>query len=69
MTDWHWDVKYKLGETDLPASFIKYFLDAYTLIDLSVKTVDIITAAFFGVAIVFTVYANFIKKESVKNRP
>lgn len=29
-TDWHWDVKRRLGETDLPASYVKYYLDAIT---------------------------------------
>lgn len=29
-TDWHWDVKRKLGETDLPASYVKYYVDALT---------------------------------------
>lgn len=27
-TDWHWQVKRELGETDLPASYIKYYVDA-----------------------------------------
>lgn len=26
-TDWHWQVKRKLGETDLPNSYVKYYLD------------------------------------------
>ncbi len=25
LTDWHWEIKRELGETDLPASFITYF--------------------------------------------
>jgi hypothetical protein len=29
-TDWHWEVKSKLGETNLPASYIKYFADNLT---------------------------------------
>lgn len=29
-TDWHWDVKRQLGETDLPASYVKYYADALT---------------------------------------
>lgn len=24
LTDWHWEVKEKLGEKDLPSSFVKY---------------------------------------------
>lgn len=29
-TDWHWDVKRRLGETGLPRSYVKYYLDAAT---------------------------------------
>ena len=68
LTDWHWDVKYKLGETNLPASFIKYFLDTYTWIDLPARSVDIITVVFFGVAIALTIYANFRRPRSLKNK-
>src|SRR5687767_2011561 len=30
ITDWQWDVKRKLGESNLPASFIKYYADKIT---------------------------------------
>ena len=30
LTDWHWQVKANLGETALPASYIKYYVDALT---------------------------------------
>jgi len=30
LTDWHWRVKEKLGETGLPDSFIKYMADKIT---------------------------------------
>ena len=29
-TEWHWQVKYKLGETDLPYSYVKYYMDKLT---------------------------------------
>jgi hypothetical protein len=29
-TDWHWQVKQRLGETGLPHSYIKYYLDELT---------------------------------------
>ena len=29
-TDWHWEVKRRLGETGLPRSYIKYYADALT---------------------------------------
>jgi hypothetical protein len=29
-TDWHWEVKRKLGETYLPNSYVKYYVDKLT---------------------------------------
>jgi hypothetical protein len=29
-TDWHWQVKGKLGETNLPSSYVKYYVDKLT---------------------------------------
>ena len=29
-TDWHWEIKRKLGETKLPNSYIKYYADKLT---------------------------------------
>ena len=40
LTDWHWRVKLMLGETALPASWIKYYLDRITGIDWSPAVVD-----------------------------
>ena len=40
LTDWHWQVKRALGETSLPASWIKYYLDAVTGVDWSAGLVD-----------------------------
>ena len=30
LTDWHWQVKRALGETGLPASWMKYYVDRIT---------------------------------------
>ena len=32
-TDWHWRVKKALGETDLPDTYVKYYLDRLTGLD------------------------------------
>lgn len=29
-TDWHWNVKRKIGETNLPNSYVKYYADKLT---------------------------------------
>ena len=48
-TDWHWQVKRELGETGLPASYIKYYLDALTGTPWDTFTVDVLTAG-LGIA-------------------
>ena len=63
LTDWHWEIKMELGETNLPNSFIKYFFDQYTFFDLSAELVDIITIVAITLVILITVFVNFIKKE------
>ena len=40
-TDWHWQVKRQLGETGLPASYVKYYLDIVTGMDWSPQVVDL----------------------------
>ena len=42
-TDWHWDVKRKLGETDLPISYIKYYADKLTGLEWDPFVVDTAT--------------------------
>lgn len=65
LTDWHWEVKYKLGEANLPASFVTYFVDKYTSIHLSAQTIDWITGTSFGIAILISLYLNFIRKKNL----
>ena len=62
ITDWQWDVKEKLGETNLPASFIKYFADKIAGKDLSESLVEKVTLFSFILIIGVTVYVNFIAK-------
>ncbi len=40
-TDWHWQVKRRLGETDLPNSYVKYYLDAVTGLSWDPAIVDV----------------------------
>ena len=67
LTDWHWEIKRNLGEKNLPASFIKYFLDQYTSMQLSAEVVDWITGIVFVSIIFMTIYINFIKKSQQRN--
>ena len=62
LTDWHWDIKRKLGEKDLPASFVEYFLEEITNRDWNTEVVDYLTVVPFVVAIIISVYLNFKKR-------
>ena len=66
VTDWQWDVKEKLGERDLPASFITYFANKLTAKDFSDRLVNEITLIIFVLLIIITVYVNFFRKPSTR---
>lgn len=68
ITDWQWDVKAKLGETDLPSSFIKYFADQLTGSDIPADTVNYATLAGFILAVIATIWANFIHKKRLPGK-
>jgi hypothetical protein len=56
-TEWHWRVKYRLGEYDLPHSYIEYLL-GHIGVHPNPEAVDILTvAAFFG-ALAVSIYRN-----------
>lgn len=66
ITDWQWDVKEKLGETNLPNSFIKYFADKITGKNLNRGLIDTTTVCLFAAAVVLSVYMNFFKKKRIQ---
>jgi hypothetical protein len=39
-TTWQWDVKRALGETNLPNSYVKYYLDRWTGLDWNPHTIN-----------------------------
>lgn len=65
LTDWHWRVKEKLGETGLPNSFIKYMADKITGQNIDPEIVDVATLGFFLMSIILSVYVNFFSKKSI----
>ncbi len=42
-TDWHWQVRARLGHHDLPSSYTKFLVDSFTGWDVNQKIVDIVT--------------------------
>lgn len=67
LTDWQWQVKSQLGETNLPNSFVKYYLDWLTGKNIPDGTVDIITLVSFLIAIICSVKVNFFSKKQAIN--
>lgn len=57
-TDWHWQVKTAMGETDLPHSYIKYYADRLTGQDLNSVLVDAVTLLSALTAFVLSVILN-----------
>ena len=65
VTDWQWHIKEKLGETNLPGSFIKYYADKISGRSVNDSFIDAMTSACFFLAVVLSVYVNFIKKRTL----
>ena len=63
VTDWQWQVKNKLGEHNLPNSFIKYIVDKVVDTDSSTALIDTTTAICFAVVALLAVYFLFFRKK------
>ena len=63
LTDWHWSIKEKLGETNLPNSFVKYIADKITGNVVNSSLIDAITIGGLIFAIIAAVYVNFLKRK------
>lgn len=62
LTDWHWRVLEKMGQTNLPNSYISYLVDRLVGIDLSGISANYLTTMLFILAFLTSIYVNFIKK-------
>lgn len=58
-TDWHWAVRRRMGDLDLPRSYLKYLWDRMTGLDANPALVDGIALAAFLTAILCSVYSNW----------
>jgi hypothetical protein len=66
ITEWQWQVKQQLGETDLPASFIKYYADKLSGRAFPTALIDFLTAFTFAAAAGLSVYVNFFRSKRVR---
>lgn len=62
VTEWQWEIKEKLGEQNLPNSFIKYYADRIFNRNIDAVFIDTITAVCFFAAAVTSICVNFFYK-------
>ena len=60
LTDWHFSILKRLGETGLPSSYIKYLADRLTGLDINASLVDNVTLYSFLVALGFSIFFNIM---------
>ena len=58
LTDWHWQVREKLGYSTVSNSYIHFLIMELTGISLEENLVDTFTAIFFFTALVLSIYVN-----------
>ena len=63
ITEWQWQIKERLGETNLPASFVTYYGEKITGRELNEETINTLTAVCFGLAVIMSLYVNFFRKK------
>jgi hypothetical protein len=71
LTDWHFSILVRLGNTDLPSSYIKYLADRLTGLDVSTSFVDNVTLCSFLAALVISLLLNIrdLKKSKKSSEP
>ena len=62
-TDWHYDVLYKMGHTNLPDSYIQYLLETFFQLEVPQKTTDTATLLGLVLALICSVYVNFFSRK------
>jgi len=58
LTDWHFSILTRLGETGLPESYIKYLADRLTKMDFNSSLVDHVTLYAFLAALCISMFLN-----------
>lgn len=57
-TDWHWQVRVKLGYYDMPSTYTKFLIDSLTGLDVSSKLVDTLAVSLLILAFAASVFTN-----------
>ncbi|MDR4987481.1 MAG: DUF2784 domain-containing protein [Bacteroidales bacterium] len=66
LTDWHWQVLHRMGETGLPVSYVQYILKRITGIGITASAADTLTLFGWLAALIIATYlraADFLKRK------
>jgi len=66
-TDWHWEVKRKIGETNLPKSYVKYYLDKLSSVTWEPIMVDIVVMILSLLILALSIWLNLNDYKSNRN--
>ncbi len=58
-TEFHWQVLHKLGQNNLPDSYISYLVERFTGFLPGAKITDILTVVFYFIALGLSLVVNF----------
>lgn len=61
LTDWHYEILYRLGENDMPSSYINFLLHKLTGFTFSTRLIDISTIGLALVALICSLWVNLKK--------
>jgi len=59
LTEFHWQVLHKLGQYNLPDSYISYLIERFTGFLPGAKITDILTVVFYFIALGLSLVVNF----------
>ena len=62
LTDWHWRVLEKLGESNISDSYIQYLFNRILGIQISAYFTDYLTVILFLIALIMSIYFNLRNK-------
>jgi hypothetical protein len=64
LTDWHWQVREKIGYSTESNSYIHFLITELTGVSVSENLIDILTAIFFFSAFAASIYVNIRDRKS-----
>jgi membrane-associated phospholipid phosphatase len=67
-TDWHFRVLERMGETNLPVSYIKYLVERFLPVTVDPGLVDIFTVTLFFAALIVSITLNCLDRFYVRKK-